>query len=141
MLKMKLVHPDILYSLGRAGHGAKVLIADTDYPVSTTGGRNARVIHLNLAPGQVNCTQVLEAILSAKIIEAAEVMDVPEGQAKPHVWEEFKQIFQDNGYDLPLATRERFDFYKVVREDDTALIIATGDQREYANLLLTIGSL
>ncbi|TXK71259.1 RbsD/FucU family protein [Paenibacillus sp. N3.4] len=141
MLKMKLIHPDILYTLGKAGHGAKVLIADADYPVSTTGGRNARVIHLNLAPGQVNSTQVLEAILSAKIIEAAEVMDVPTGQTQPRVWDEFKQIMQDNGYDMPFTARERFEFYKTVREEDTALIIATGDQREYANLLLTIGSL
>lgn len=36
MLKTKIIHPDILAALARAGHGSRVLIADGNYPFSTT---------------------------------------------------------------------------------------------------------
>ncbi|WP_333771874.1 RbsD/FucU domain-containing protein [Streptomyces sp. IBSBF 2435] len=34
---------------------------------------------------------------------------------------------------------DRFPFYDAARAPDTALVIATGDRRTYANLLLTLG--
>jgi L-fucose mutarotase len=142
MLKISLTHPEILAILGKAGHGAKVLIADGDYPVLTTGGKNTSIVHLNLSAGVVNCIQVLEAMLPILLVEAAAVMDVPSGQPdEPPVWREFGNILQKNGYNLPLRKIERFKFYDEVAEDSTALIIQTGDLSEYANLLLTIGSL
>lgn len=36
MLKIKLLHPDILVAPGSIGHGAKVLIADGNFPFSTS---------------------------------------------------------------------------------------------------------
>jgi len=33
----------------------------------------------------------------------------------------------------------RFDFYDEAKSDDVCCVVATGDQRLYANLLLTIG--
>ena len=41
--------------------------------------------------------------------------------------------------DLELKKTKRFEFYDAVRDPDTALVIATGEQRIYANILLTIG--
>ena len=38
-----------------------------------------------------------------------------------------------------LTKLQRLEFYDKAREPDTALIIATGDQRNWANLLLTMG--
>ena len=35
MLKTTLLHPEILYALGSAGHGAQVLISDGNYPHAT----------------------------------------------------------------------------------------------------------
>ena len=35
MLKTRLLHPQILEALGEAGHGARVLIADGNYPLAT----------------------------------------------------------------------------------------------------------
>jgi len=64
MLKGKLIHPQILEALGRAGHGSQVLIADGNYPASTKLGPKATLVNLNLSPGLVNCTQVLEALVS-----------------------------------------------------------------------------
>jgi predicted ATPase len=39
----------------------------------------------------------------------------------------------------PVEVVERFAFYELGRRPDVTLVIATGDQRLYANLLLTIG--
>jgi L-fucose mutarotase len=118
-----------------------VLIADGDYPVFTTAGKNARIVHLNLSAGIVNCTQVLEALLSTILIEAAEVMDVPAGQSEPEIWNLFRDMFQKSEVCAPLIKLSRYEFYDEVKKDHTALVIQTGDLREYANLLITIGSL
>ena len=49
MLKHQLIHPKINEVLGRAGHHAKILIADGNYPASTKKGPNAEVISMNLS--------------------------------------------------------------------------------------------
>jgi L-fucose mutarotase len=141
MLKIPLVHPEILAALGKSGHGARVLIADGDYPVITTRGKNSSIVHLNLSAGVVNCTQVFEALLPVLLVESAAVMNVPANQPTPPIWNEYKKLLMDNGYDLPVQRIERFAFYKEVANDNTSLIIQTGELREYANILLTIGSL
>ena len=66
MLKHTLLHPDITAALGRAGHHSKVLIADGNYPCSSTLGPNAKLVCLNLRPGVVTCTQVLETWVAGK---------------------------------------------------------------------------
>ena len=42
MLKGKLIHPEILDALGKAGHGSKILIADGNYPFATAAAPRAR---------------------------------------------------------------------------------------------------
>jgi L-fucose mutarotase len=141
MLKTKLVHPEILKVLASAGHGSKILLADGDYPASTTAGRNTTIVHLNVSAGLVNCTQILEVLLPTVLVEKAEVMGVPSGQPDPEIWSEFSTMLRKNNYPDVLHKLKRFAFYDTVASDSTALIIQTGELREYANLLLTIGSL
>ncbi len=43
------------------------------------------------------------------------------------------------GKDLPLKPLGRFPFYDAARDRNTTLVIATAEQRIYANILLTIG--
>ena len=62
MLKHTLIHPEINGILGGAGHHSKVLIADGNYPATTKLGPNAHVVHLNLAPGLLTVSQVLEVL-------------------------------------------------------------------------------
>jgi L-fucose mutarotase len=38
-----------------------------------------------------------------------------------------------------MERKKRFEFYDEARSSDTALVIATGEQRVYANILLVIG--
>ncbi len=144
MLKSQLLHPQITAALARAGHGAKVLISDGNYPHWTTRGPNAEVVYLNLAPGKLLVTEVLAALVTACPFENAEVMDYARTgpnslSGDPPIWNEFRQILHDSGHDFDLQKVERFNFYKVAAMPDVCLTVATGDQRIYANLLLTIG--
>ena len=144
MLKGPLIHPQILSALGRAGHGSKVLLSDGNYPHATKRGRHAEVVYLNLAPGQLSVTEVLGPLLQAISVEAAAVMAPQrEGpyamQGDPPIFAEFDAMLTTAGFDQPLDRLERFDFYTAAAADDVALTIATGEQRIYANLLLTIG--
>ncbi|MFA9476918.1 RbsD/FucU family protein [Phycisphaerales bacterium AB-hyl4] len=145
MLKSRLIHPQLLDAIGRAGHGSQVLIADGNYPAATKLGPNARLVHLNLSPGLVSCTQVLEALLPAVPVEAAATMDYartgPYGLSEdPPIWDEYRGIFRTAGYaDLKLKPIERFAFYEAGESPDVAVTIQTGEQRIYANLLLTLG--
>jgi L-fucose mutarotase len=144
MLKSKLIHPQILHALAAAGHSSKILIADGNYPASTRLGRRATLVNLNLSPGLVTCTQALEALLSAIPVEAAHVMAYATTgpyalSTEPPIWQEFRTLLTASGSDVKLDPVERFAFYETAGADDVALTIATGDQRIYANLLLTIG--
>lgn len=135
MLKTPLLHPEILQSLASAGHGSQVLIADSNYPVRTHSNPDADLVFLNLAPGKLGAIEVLEAIAGAIPIEAAAVM-FPDDGVEPPIQAEFREVLSE----LPELERvERFAFYDRVRDWQTALVIATGEQRVYANVLLTIG--
>ena len=134
MLKTRLLHPGILAALGEAGHGARVLIADGNYPLSTQSSGAACRVHLNLAPGLVTVTDVLRVLAESIPIEAAHVM-VPGSGEEPGIFAEFRELLPDT----PLQALDRLQFYDTARGPDLALAISTGEQRIYANLLLSIG--
>ncbi len=135
MLKTRLLHPEILQALGEAGHGAQVLIADGNYPLVTRSNPDARRVFLNLAPGQLTVTDVL-AVLADAIPGRGSPRDGPGRRVtEPSIFGDFREL-------LPGTEMERlgrFEFYDMARGPDTALAIATGEQRIYANILLTIG--
>src|SRR6185295_12545336 len=117
MLKHRLIHPKINEVLGRAGHHGKILIADGNYPASSTLGPNAELVSLNLSPGIVSCTQVLAALVSAIPIEVANTMQ-PETSGpyamkdEPPVWAQYRQVFRDAGVDMKLEPIEKWAFYE-----------------------------
>ncbi len=144
MLKHQLIHPKINEVLGRAGHHGKVLIADGNYPASSTLGPNAELVSLNLSPGLVTCTQVLQALVTAIPIEAANTMMYETSgpyalTEDPPVWKEYREVFAREIPDLELDPIEKWDFYKAVNTTDHVLTIQTADQGLFANLLLSIG--
>jgi L-fucose mutarotase len=143
VLKSQLLHPEILAALARAGHGSKILIADGNYPASTTLGPNARLVHLNLAPGKMTATEVLATLVTAIPVEQASVMDSLKSgpnatKEDPEIWSEFRKLLTTSGIS-ELTKIERIAFYEASRQPDVALVIQTGEQRIYGNLLLTIG--
>jgi L-fucose mutarotase len=134
MLKTRLLHPQILQALGEAGHGAQVLIADGNYPLLTRSNPASHRVYLNLAPGQLTVTDILAVLADAIPIEAAHVMG-PDNDDEPGIYADFRELLPRT----PLQRLGRFEFYDMARGPDLALAIATGEQRIYANILLTIG--
>jgi L-fucose mutarotase len=134
MLKGPLLHPELLRALACAGHGNKVLIADANYPFATGRNHEAAVVYLNLCPGKLLSTEVLQALAADVPFEAAEVI-TPEGSPDPPVYAEFRSILGGK----ELTKRVRAGFYEHARALECCLVVATGDERPYGTILLTIG--
>src|ERR1700722_5215876 len=144
MLRHKLIHGKINEVLGRAGHHAKVLIADGNYPASSAIGPHAELVCLTLMPGVVTCTQVLEALLSAMPFESANTMMYEKTgpyalNENPPVWSQKRDTIKKVGLALELQPIEKWEFYKHVASPDHVLTIQTADQQRFANLLLSVG--
>ena len=144
MLKTQLLHPEILATIARAGHHGKILIADGNYPASSTLGPNATLVSLQLMPGVPTVTQVLQAILATVPIDRANTMDYERSgpyalSEDPPVWPQFRKTIKDAGLKLELEPIEKWQFYKEVATPDHILTIQTADQQRFANLLLSIG--
>ena len=135
VLRFPLIHPPLLAALAACGHGGKVLLADANYSHSTNASPRAALIHLNLRPGLVTVDQVLEPVLAAVPVEAVHVMQPDEGP-EPEVFGTYRALL---GPDVPLQPLDRLEFYAACREPDLAVCVATGDDRLYANILLTVG--
>ena len=133
MLKGKLIHPQIMAALSLCGHGDKVLIADGNYPLSAkTAG--AERVYLGLRPGVPTVTDVLAAIQSAVNIERAEVMDPADGTS-PEIFGQFRDMLGG----MELDKLGRYEFYEACCKPDVRLAISTGEERVFANLLITVG--
>ncbi len=144
MIKTTLIHPGILGALAKAGHGSKVLISDGNYPHWTKKSPNAEVVYLNLAPGMVGAVDVLRALVTAIPIEAAAVMETQKTgpyamSTDPDIWADYRATIKTVAPSVDLQQIERWAFYDAASHPDVCLTIATGEQRIYANLLLTIG--
>ena len=144
MLKTTLLHPDILRICARAGHHAKILIADGNYPASTKRGPNSEVVCLQLVPGVPTVTQVLRALLSVVPIDHVNTMGIPEDDpyakyGEPPVWKECRDVIAASGGKLTLEPILKWDFYKAVESPDHVLTIQTADQALWANVLLSVG--
>ena len=144
MLKHQLIHPQINEIIGRAGHHAKVLLADGNYPASTKRGPHAQLVCLNLSPGIVTVAQVLRALLSAVPVDQVNTMGIPPEdpyahQGEPPVWNTYRQILQESGLKMELKPILKWDFYGQVESPDHVLTVQTADQALWANVLLTIG--
>jgi L-fucose mutarotase len=144
MLKQQLIHPRINEVLARAGHHARILIADGNYPASTKKGPGAELVCLNLSPGVVTVTQTLRTLLSAVPVDRVNTMGIPPDdpyaqKGEPPVWEEYRRIIASAGLQLQLEPIPKWDFYEAVNSPDHVLTIQTGDQALWANVLLTMG--
>lgn len=134
MLRYKLLHPQILQALASAGHGSQVLIADGNYPVATLTPPHCTRVFLNLAPGMVRVTDVLEVLLGAIAVEDVILMQPDDGSTPP-ILPDVERLVQG----VPIKKVERFEFYSAAGRPSVSLAIATGEERLYANVLLTIG--
>ena len=135
MLKYGLIHPPLLGALARCGHGSRILIADANYPHVTGAPAAAERIYLNLAPGLLTVSQVLKLLLEAIPVESA-IVTLNEAHEEPLVVAEYRQLLPPG---VAVQALARFEYYEAVKSPDTCLVIATGEQKLYANVLLVVG--
>lgn len=133
MNKGKCINPCILAAVSRLGHGDKILIADGNYPLNSKTGE-AEKIWVSLSPGIPTVTDVLDALQSIINVEAAAVMQPSEGP-EPEIFKEFESRLPE----MELRKLGRFEFYNECMGNSLCLAISTGEQRTYANILLTVG--
>jgi len=135
MLKTACINPDLIGLLAQCGHGDKVLIADGNYPLDSNTGDATAKIYLGLTHGTPSVIQVLEVLGKTIAIENAEVM-VPETGDDPEIFSDFINLLPDI---IKLDKLSRYQFYDACKKDNVKLAISTGEQRIFANILITIG--
>ena len=137
----KLLTGDLLKALCDMGHGDELVIADANFPADTVAKRLIRY------PGIDGVTLARELAkvfpLDTYVDEPACVMELTAGdQAKgmptPVIWGEYEAVLRkEYGEQTSLGKIERFDFYE--RTKNAYLVIQTGEERQYGNLLLVKG--
>ena len=134
-----LLTPDALHALASMGHGDDVAIVDANFPaahVAQLGG--ARLVQLAGA----TATEALQAVLQVLTLDnfvpdAAWTMQVVgDDNAVPEPVAEFAVALGHAG-EKPAATLERFAFY--AQAQAAFVILRTGEQRKYGNILLRKG--
>lgn len=134
MLTGKCINPQLMQALSLLGHGDKLLIADGNYPLASKTG-DAGKIWLGLCPGTPKVTDVLETLQSVISIESAEVMQPEEGEPEPEIFAEFTEMLGG----MEPGKLGRYEFYHACEEKAVCLAVSTGEQRTFANILLTVG--
>lgn len=135
MINGEVIHPEILKALAHSGHGNNILIADGHFPFSSKGPQNAARVYLNYAPGLIKVPDILGPLLRMIDVEAA-AAPVPDDGSEPPIWPEYRRLVPKH---LEIKKLGRFEFYDAVNSPNTTLIIASGDTRTYACILLTFG--
>jgi L-fucose mutarotase len=146
MLTTPLLHPEILRVLATAGHHARILIADGNYPASTKHGPQATLVPLQLSPDIPTVADVFRAILGAVPVDEVHTMGVDRDDSyaaatpgDPPVWTTYRDILSAAGSSCALTPIVKWDFYDAVASPDHVLTIQTADTQPWANLLLTMG--
>jgi len=132
-----VLNADILYILRAMGHGDDIAIVDATFPVESHARRFVRSEGCDL-------NRMLGAVLKLLPIdrdepEAAVGMQVigePERQMPAHS-DIAKLVSEATGGAIPLVLLERFSFYE--RAQTAFAIVATGELRDYGNVILRKG--
>ena len=133
MRKQGCIHPQIMAALTQCGHGDKVLIADGNFPLDAKCP-DCEKVYLGLTAGEPTVTAVLSALLQEINVEAAEVM-MPDTSSRPEIFDEFQAMLGG----MALKELSRYPFYDESGSKAVRLAILTGEQRTFANILLTVG--
>lgn len=132
-----LLTPDLLHALRSMGHGDEITLTDGNFPAESNAQRLIRL------DGN-SATEVLKAVLSVMPLDtyvdcpAFRMSVVNEPDAVPEICAEFQSII-NSAADAPaeLGQIERFAFYE--RAQNSYAIVATGEGRQYGNIILSKG--
>ncbi len=135
MLKYRLTHPGLIGALAGMGHSSRILLADGNYPIDTLVSPTATRIYLNLRPGLIGTLDVLEAVLDAVPVEMAQFMFMDDGNAPP-IAADYRRLIPAL---VSFDGLDRSDLYSAATDAKTSVVVATGEQALFANLILTVG--
>ncbi len=132
-----ILPPELLYTLRAMGHGDEIVIADANFPGSSSGPDCIR------ADGS-SASEVLQAVLSVMPLDtfvpdpALTMQVVGDAEAVPDAVADFQRII-DTTADNPAKVQglERFAFYE--RAANAFAIVQTGERRLYGNIILKKG--
>lgn len=91
MLKTEIIHPELLQGLAEAGHGARILIADSNYPATVKSAPRARRVFLNFTPGVVDGLSIVRALAGIIPFESALYM-APDDGKMPDIVAEYQKV-------------------------------------------------
>ncbi|OCG23651.1 RbsD/FucU transporter [Gilliamella sp. wkB108] len=135
MIKSEILHPELLATLAKCGHKTNILITDSNYSFVTNSSPNATIIYLNFCTDLVKSTIVLDKILNYINVEKVTLMEYPQDFDNT-IDSEYKALLPQS-VDIRYVARN--DFYAMAKSNDTLLVIATGESRCFANIILTVG--
>ncbi|SDI23124.1 RbsD/FucU family protein [Alloyangia pacifica] len=137
---LKTINPlltgELLAILRDMGHGDEIVLVDANFPAARVAQRLVRL------PG-IGIDRAAEAVLSLFPLDdfvetPAAVMACPDG--RPEIFDVFDQLLVTaNEGPVQVQQVDRFDFYE--RTKQAYAVVATGERRLYANLILKKGVL
>ncbi len=137
---LKTINPlltgELLAILRDMGHGDEIVLVDANFPAARVAQRLVRL------PG-IGIDRAAEAVLSLLPLDdfvdaPAAVMACPDG--RPEIFDVFDQLLTTaNEGPVQVQQVDRFDFYE--RTKEAYAVVATGERRLYANLILKKGVL
>lgn len=132
-----LLNADLLHALAGMGHGDEIVIADANFPAASVARRLIRL-------DGVDAPAALRAVLT--VLPLDDFVDTPatamavvgDAQRVPEAVRAFQPLLDDAmGRPVAIKRLDRFTFYERARA--AFAVIATGDTRKYANIILTKG--
>ena len=132
----KILSPDLLKVLCEMGHGDEIVIADGNFPAAA----NANIL---IRADGVGAAAMLDAILEVLPLDQYDannfvLMQRCEGDtADVSIWDEYSAILAKHEPKATITHEERFAYYDRARK--AYAIIATGEEKQYANIILKKG--
>ena len=121
-----LISPELLKVLCEMGHGDEIVLADANFPSETIGAADLLKAILPLFP--------LDTYEKDRFI----LMEVVPGDpVVPVIWDEYKEILNEQEPGTPVEFMERFSYYE--RAKNAYCVVATGETAQYANIILKKG--
>ncbi|XP_036403330.1 fucose mutarotase isoform X2 [Megalops cyprinoides] len=123
-----ILSPELLYTLAKMGHGDELVLADTNFPTSST----CRCGPNEIRADGVGIPELLEAIL--KLFPLDSFVDSP---LVSGITPMENSECQRAALQKPLERVERFAFYE--RAKKSFAVVATGEASLYGNLIIKKG--
>lgn len=134
-----MLGPELLRHLRAMGHGDEVAVVDANFPAESSARRLIRL-------DGCSATSVLDAVLKVMpldtyVDDAIHVMHIVGTQDFAPITDEFRASVAQFSQEVPakVAGLERFAFYE--RASKAYLVISTGEDRLYGNIILKKGIL